>query len=101
MMKFLQDLTVNVMVEVLEQYRFEVADIITIHVGGCELYSSTSTYMGIHGIASIKLAYSITTTTEEFMRDCIKNSKQLLFNYFPLQKVHTVLYNIMFCFVSM
>ena len=80
-MKILQDLLVNVTVESLGQNGFEFADVVTIPVGSCNLSSSTSTYSSRRGLASIKLAYDVVTTSEEFIRDCIKHSKLAAHNY--------------------
>ena len=63
---------VSVTVEILEQENFKAADIVTIPVGGCELSLSASNYSGVHGRVSIKLAYAIITSSEEFIKDCIE-----------------------------
>ena len=62
-------------VEILGEDEFEVADVIPIVIDGCKLSSSNLTYHGLHGLASIRLAYAIITTTDQFIMDCVTKSK--------------------------
>lgn len=71
---FLQDVNLTVTVEEQNVGGFDMIDDITVPIRACDLFSPSTKYYGIYGIASITLAYTILTTSEQY-RNCVDPSE--------------------------
>ena len=72
---FLQNISLAVTIKEESASGFDLIDEVTVSIGMCDLSSPPTKHVGANGIASVTLAYTITTTREDY-KPCVNPSER-------------------------